>query len=47
MFGDFILFVKKKWNQFWCIHEYIPDRIGIVTGLHFGMYCKKCGKFKD
>jgi hypothetical protein len=22
MFGDFILFIKRLWKEFWCIHEY-------------------------
>ena len=22
MFGNIILFLKEKWEQFWCIHDY-------------------------
>lgn len=43
MFGDFVLFVKSKWRQFWCIHEY---KLHCVTRFHFYEECKKCGKLK-
>lgn len=22
MFGDFILWIKQSWKEFWCIHDY-------------------------
>jgi hypothetical protein len=44
MFGNIILYFKEKWQQFWCIHDYKPDRIGIATGLSYNRVCCKCGK---
>ena len=43
MFGDIVLFIKEKWTQFWCVHDYkyrdLPD-----NSYHF--YCIKCEKIK-
>lgn len=48
MFGDLYLAIKKFLIQnFFCIHDYKTDRIGIITGLYNGFKCSKCGKFKD
>ena len=47
MVGDLILYLKLRWKQFKCIHNYKPDRIGLITGLYFGDQCTKCCKFKD
>ena len=47
MLGDLILYLRLKWKQFKCIHEYKPDRIGIITGLYNGRVCEKCCKFED
>jgi hypothetical protein len=48
MIGDIVIwivtFVKQ---QFLCIHNYMPDRIGIITGLSFTRICSKCGKYED
>ncbi len=48
MIGDFILWIKRIWKQeFTCIHNYVPDRIGIITGLYNGRVCSKCNKFEN
>jgi len=48
MIGDTVIwivtFVKQ---QFLCIHNYMPDRIGIITGLGHSRICTKCGKYED
>ena len=48
MIGNLILWIKKKINQeIICIHDYKPDRIGIITGMsHYTYQCSKCGKYK-
>ena len=43
MFGDLILWIREKWKQFWCIHEYQQHDCG-PTRLWYE--CKKCGKVK-
>lgn len=48
MIGDLILFVKKFIHQqFTCVHDYKPDRIGIITGLNHHRICTKCNKFEN
>lgn len=48
MIGDFILWIKKVWKQHvTCIHNYIPDRIGIITGLSNKRICSKCNKTEN
>ena len=48
MIGDLILWIKNTWKQqFTCIHDYKPDRIGIITGLSSSRICDKCGKFEN
>ena len=44
MFGDLILWIREKWKQFWCIHEY---EYKFVTRVHCYEQCKKCGKVKE
>ena len=46
MLGDFVLWIKKTWKQQTCIHNYKPDRIGIITGLYSGRICCKCENFE-
>ena len=47
MIGNLILWVKRIWKQeFTCIHDYKPDRIGVITGLSSSRICDKCGKFE-
>jgi len=46
MFGDLIIWIKKVFKQQTCIHDYKPDRIGIITGLNFKRICSKCEKFE-
>lgn len=46
MIGDFILWVKEVIKQQTCIHDYKPDRIGIITGLNSKRVCTKCGKYE-
>jgi hypothetical protein len=48
MIGDLIILIKRivKQNVF-CIHDYKPDRIGIITGLSSSRVCSKCGKFEN
>jgi len=46
MFGDMILFIRNQWKQFWCIHNYKVDGVGIATGLNCSRICSKCGKFE-
>lgn len=43
MFGDIVLFLKEKWTQLWCIHNYIYRNLPTDCS-HF--YCTKCGKIK-
>lgn len=43
MFGDIVLFLRKKWKQCWCIHDY-KYRDLPANCSHF--YCTKCGKIK-
>jgi hypothetical protein len=48
MIGDIILYLKKIIHQhFFCIHDYKPDRIGIITGLNHKRVCSKCDKFES
>lgn len=44
MFGDFFLWIKRKWKQFWCIHEYVAHRGSVY--FHTPRICKKCGKYE-
>ena len=44
MFGNIVLFLREKWTQFWCIHNY-KYRDAPSGCSHF--YCTKCGKFKN
>lgn len=30
-----------------CIHNYKPDRIGIITGLNNKRICTKCSKYEN
>ncbi len=46
MIGDLILFIKKKYKQLICIHDYKIDKIGWNTGLYNGFCCSKCEKYK-
>lgn len=43
MFGDFILWIKQSWKEFWCIHDYQ------YTGKLDYRYemCTKCGRLKN
>ena len=43
MFGDIVLFIKEKWKQFWCVHNY-KHRDLPANCSHY--YCTKCGKIK-
>lgn len=47
MIGDLILWISKVWKQQTCIHRYIPDRIGIITGLNHKRICSKCNKLEN
>ena len=48
MIGDIVLWIVKFTKQhFLCIHNYMPDRIGIITGLNSSRICDKCGKFEN
>lgn len=48
MIGDLILWIKNTWKQqFTCIHDYKPDRIGIITGFSSSRICEKCKKFEN
>jgi hypothetical protein len=48
MVGDIILKVKTWVHQnIKCIHNYKPDRIGIITGLNNNRICSKCSKFEN
>ena len=44
MYGDCVIFIKTKWNQFWCKHDYKPDRIAIISGWENSRICSKCGR---
>ena len=47
MMGDLILNIKKFLKQnITCIHEYKPDRVGIITGLNNKRICTKCNKYE-
>ena len=43
MFGDIVLFIKEKWKQFWCIHDYkyrdLPANCSHYITLSGGVYC--------
>ena len=43
MFGDFILWFREKWKQFWCIHDY--QYTGPID-YRYEM-CTKCGRLKN
>ena len=47
MIGDIIMYLKLKWKQLFCIHNYKPDRIGIITNLNNKRICSKCGKYEN
>jgi hypothetical protein len=47
MIGDMILKFLIFFKQLFCIHDYIPDRIGIITGLYNGRVCSKCDKYEE
>ena len=47
MIGDLYLFIRKLFNQTFCIHNYKPDRIGIITNLNNKRICSKCGKYEN
>tara|TARA_R110000772_G_scaffold125124_2_gene231801 strand:- start:1113 stop:1253 length:141 start_codon:yes stop_codon:yes gene_type:complete len=42
MVGKIILWIKNFLKQQTCLHDFIPDRVGIITGLSCGRICKKC-----
>lgn len=44
MIGDIILFLKVLYTQTMCIHDYKPDRFGIILGGHSNRICCKCLK---
>ena len=44
MLGDIILWIKKMWKQFWCIHAYKPTR-SFMIGCSWEV-CDKCDKLK-
>ena len=43
MFGDLILWIKKTWKQFWCIHDYQWQ--GKLDYRY--NECTKCGRIKS
>lgn len=43
MFGDLLLWIKRTWKQFWCIHDYQYQ--GKLDFRYCA--CTKCGKRKD
>lgn len=47
MIGDIITYLKIKLKRLFCIHNYKPDRIGIITGLNNNRICTKCGKYEN
>lgn len=48
MIGDLIIKLRTFIHQhLLCVHNYIPDRIGIITGLNNRRICKKCDKFEN
>lgn len=46
MIGDFILWLKQFWKEHTCVHNYVPDRLGIITGCYLGRVCTKCGRLE-
>ena len=46
MFGDFILYIKESWKEFWCIHDYKFDRALWLIPTHLTEKCEKCGRLK-
>ena len=40
MFGDFILWIKHAWKEFWCIHNY--EWTGTIDFRY--LCCTKCGR---
>ncbi len=47
MIGDLVLWIIRVWNQQTCMHDYKPDRIGIITGLNSSRICSKCEKYEN
>ena len=43
MFGDLMLWLKRIWKRFWCIHDYQWQ--GKLDFRYCA--CTKCGKLKD
>lgn len=46
MFGDMVLYVKLKWRQFWCIHNYKYDPIGSDVCRTILRECTKCERIR-
>lgn len=46
MFGDFILYIKESWKEFWCIHDYKFDRALWLIPTHLTEKCGKCGRLR-
>ena len=42
MIGDLIIWIKIKWKQMFCVHNYIAHRASVEIGAP--RKCKKCGK---
>ena len=46
MYGDIVLFIRKKWEQFWCIHDYKTDPVSLRLPMGALMFCEKCDRMK-
>ena len=44
MIGDLIIYIKLKWKQFWCVHNYVAHRGSVEIGMP--RICNKCGRYE-
>jgi len=42
MFGDIMLWLRKSWKEFWCIHDYHAKDVG----RQIAYFCSKCARCK-
>ncbi len=43
MIGDFKIWIRLKWKQMWCDHEYKPNR-WVLDFPNAPRVCKNCGR---
>lgn len=45
MIGDTLLFLKEKWKQCFCLHDYQEYFVNAVVPKYYRK-CRKCGRVK-